>query len=125
MAAALWKIAGQTFDLSERGMIMGVLNITPDSFSDGGRFFDPRRAVQQGLRMAGDGAQIIDVGGESTRPGADAVCASEEITRVVPVIANLRASCDMLISIDTAKAAVARAAIDAGASIVNDVTGGR
>ena len=126
MAAVLWKIGGQTLDLSERAMIMGVLNVTPDSFSDGGKFFDPRRAVKQGRQMIGDGAQIIDVGGESTRPGADAVEANDELTRVIPVIANLHASNpEALISIDTAKARVAAAALDAGASIINDVTGGR
>jgi dihydropteroate synthase len=125
MAAILWKIAGQSFDLSERAMIMGVVNVTPDSFSDGGKFFDPRRAVNHARQMASDGAQIIDIGGESTRPGADAVAAKDELTRVLPVIANLRASSDTLISIDTAKASVARAALDAGASIINDVTGAR
>ncbi len=125
MAAVLWKIADQTLDLSMRGLIMGVLNVTPDSFSDGGKFFDPRRAVEHGLRMVADGAQIIDVGGESTRPGADAISATEELKRVAPVIANLRAASPVLISIDTAKAAVARVALDAGASIINDVTGGR
>ena len=125
MAAVLWKIAGQTFDLTDRAMIMGVLNVTPDSFSDGGKFFDPRRAVKHGRQMLADGADIIDVGGESTRPGADAVGATDELTRVAPVIANLRAGSDPLISIDTAKASVARAALDAGASIINDVTGGR
>ena len=104
---------------------MGVLNVTPDSFSDGGKFFDPARAVRHGRQMVGDGAQIIDVGGESTRPGAVAVAPTDEVTRVVPVIANLRASADALISVDTAKASVARAALDAGASIVNDITGAR
>ncbi len=106
-------------------MIMGVLNVTPDSFSDGGEFFTMEKAVAQGKRMAVDGAQIIDVGGESTRPGAEAVSAEEELARVVPVIEQLRASGPALISIDTSKAAVARAALAAGASIVNDVTGGR
>jgi dihydropteroate synthase len=125
MAAVLWKIAGQTFDLTERSMIMGVLNVTPDSFSDGGKFFDRTRAVRHGRQMISDGAQIIDVGGESTRPGADAVAANEELTRVAPVVANLRASGAGLISIDTTKASVARAALDAGATIINDVTGGR
>ena len=125
MGATLWKIAGRVVDLSRHGMIMGVLNVTPDSFSDGGKFFAAEKAVEHGLKMAVDGAHIIDVGGESTRPGAEAIVAEEELRRVIPVIEKLRAKIDIFISIDTSKAAVARAAIEAGASIVNDVTGGR
>lgn len=102
---------------------MGVLNVTPDSFSDGGRFLEPAAAVAQGLELAREGAAIIDVGGESTRPGAEPVGEAEELRRVVPVIEGLRAAgVDAQISIDTSKAAVARAAIDAGASLVNDVS---
>ncbi len=104
---------------------MGVLNITPDSFSDGGKFFSAGKAIEGGLRMAAQGADIIDVGGESTRPGAKPVAADEELRRVIPVIEKLRAQIDLPISIDTSKTEVARAAIQAGASIVNDVTGGR
>jgi dihydropteroate synthase len=125
MGATLWKIAGHVIDLSRHGMIMGVLNVTPDSFSDGGKFFAAEKAVEHGLKMTVDGAHIIDVGGESTRPGAEAIAAEEELRRVIPVIEKLRAKIDIFISIDTSKAAVARAAIEAGASIVNDVTGGR
>jgi dihydropteroate synthase len=125
MGATLWKIAGHVVDLSRHGMIMGVLNVTPDSFSDGGKFFAAEKAVEHGLKMTVDGAHIIDVGGESTRPGAEAIAAEEELRRVIPVIEKLRATIDIFISIDTSKAAVARAAIEAGASIVNDVTGGR
>ncbi len=125
MGATLWKIAGHVVDLSCHGMIMGVLNVTPDSFSDGGKFFAAEKAVEHGLKMTVDGAHIIDVGGESTRPGAEAIAAEEELRRVIPVIEKLRAKIDIFISIDTSKAAVARAAIEAGASIVNDVTGGR
>ncbi len=125
MGATLWKIAGRIVDLSRHGMIMGVLNVTPDSFSDGGEFFAAEKAVEHGLRMKVDGADIIDVGGESTRPGAEAIAAEEELRRVIPVIEKLRAKIDIFISIDTSKAAVARAAIQAGASIVNDVTGGQ
>jgi dihydropteroate synthase len=125
MGGTLWKIAGRTVDLSERAMIMGVLNVTPDSFSDGGEFFTTEKAVEQGRRMATEGAQIIDVGGESTRPGAEAVSAEEELARVLPVIEQLRESVPAFLSIDTSKATVARAALDAGASIINDVTGGR
>jgi dihydropteroate synthase len=120
-----WKIAGRTVDLSRRGMIMGVLNVTPDSFSDGGEFFSVEKAVEHGLKMAVDGAQIIDVGGESTRPGAEPVSVVEELRRVIPVIESLRGQIDIFISIDTSKSEVARAALEAGASIVNDVTGGR
>ena len=125
MGGTLWKIAGRTIDLSEQALIMGVLNVTPDSFSDGGEFFTIDKAVEQGVRMAAEGAQIIDVGGESTRPGAEAVSAEEELARVLPVIAKLRETVSALISIDTSKADVARAALEAGASIINDVTGGR
>jgi len=125
MGGRQWKIAGCVVDLSRHGLIMGVLNVTPDSFSDGGRFFSAEKAVERGLSVAQEGAQIIDVGGESTRPGAKSVAAEEELRRVVPVIKELRAKIDIPISIDTSKAQVARAAIEAGASIVNDVTGGQ
>ncbi len=105
-----------------RTLIMGVINVTPDSFSDGGRFLATRDAVDQGLRLVDDGADILDVGGESTRPGAAAVGVAEELARVLPVIRGLRERCDAPISIDTAKAAVAEAALEAGATMVNDVT---
>ena len=104
---------------------MGVLNVTPDSFSDGGKFFAAEKAIEHGLKMAADGADIVDVGGESTRPGAEAIAADEELRRVIPVIEKLRAKTDVPISIDTSKTEVALAAIHAGAAIVNDVTGGR
>ena len=145
-----WKIAGRVVDPSRRGMIMGVLNVTPDSFSDGGEFFSVEKAVEHGLRMAAEGAQIVDVGGESTRPGAEPVSIDEELRRVIPVIKKLRGKANFIgqhphlnplpegeadasapgegekfISIDTSKCEVAAAALDAGASIVNDVTGGR
>jgi len=103
---------------------MGVINVTPDSFSDGGRFFDPEVAVAEGIRMVRDGADFLDVGGESTRPGSEPVPASVEIDRVVPVIKRLAGEVDAPISVDSRKAEVARAALDAGASIVNDVTAG-
>ena len=125
MGGRQWKIADRVIDLSGRGLIMGVLNVTPDSFSDGGRFFSTEKAVARGLSMSQEGAQIIDVGGESTRPGAESVAAEEELRRVVPVIKELRAKIEIFVSIDTSKAHVARAAIEAGASIVNDVTGGK
>jgi dihydropteroate synthase len=103
---------------------MGALNVTPDSFSDGGRFLDPDAAVARGLEMAEQGADLVDVGGESTRPGADPVSAEEEISRVVPVIRRLAGETDLPISVDTRKGEVARAAVEAGADIVNDVSGG-
>ena len=125
MGSTLWKVGGQTLDLSAQTLIMGVLNVTPDSFSDGGEFFTTDKAVEQGKRMAAEGAQIIDVGGESTRPGSEGVSVDEELARVLPVITKLRESIPAFISIDTSKATVASAALDAGASIINDVTGGR
>jgi dihydropteroate synthase len=103
--------------------LMGIVNVTPDSFSDGGCFFDADRAIAHGLELAEQGASILDIGGESTRPGAEPVAADEELRRVIPVIEALRAAGGgVRISIDTSKAVVARAAIDAGAEIVNDVT---
>ncbi len=101
---------------------MGVLNVTPDSFSDGGRFFDPAAAVAQGERMAAEGADIIDIGGESTRPFSEPVAIEEEIRRVVPVIVALAARIRIPISVDTTKAAVARRALDAGAAMINDIS---
>jgi dihydropteroate synthase len=105
-----------------RPIIMGVLNVTPDSFSDGGRWLDPEAAVAHGLEMAAQGADVIDVGGESTRPGAEPVDQSEELRRVVPVVEALAPHAR--VSIDTRKAAVAEAALEAGATIVNDVSAG-
>ena len=106
-----------------RCVVMGVLNVTPDSFSDGGRWADLDAAVAHGLDMVADGADIVDVGGESTRPGADRVEAAEETRRVVPAIRELAAT-GLAVSVDTTRAAVAEAALDAGAAIVNDVSGG-
>jgi dihydropteroate synthase len=124
MVEAIWKIDGREVDLSHRGLIMGVLNVTPDSFSDGGEFFEPEKAIENGIGLAEEGAEIIDVGGESTRPGAEPVSAEEELRRVIPVITKLRTATRAMISIDTSKASVARAALEAGAVILNDVTGG-
>src|SRR6266481_4794152 len=125
MRGRLWKIGDRIFDLSRHGLIMGVLNVTPDSFSDGGDFYGTKNALEHGLRMAAEGAHIVDVGGESTRPGAEAVAPEEELRRVIPVIEQLRRKSEVIISIDTSKAEVARAAVRAGASIVNDISGGR
>jgi dihydropteroate synthase len=126
MSGILWRIANRAIDLSQHSFIMGVLNVTPDSFSDAGAFFTTDKAVEHGARMMAEGAQIIDVGGESTRPGAAPIAAEEELERVVPVIVKLREmNNEALISIDTTKAAIARRALEAGASIINDVSGGR
>ncbi|HEU0208120.1 MAG TPA: dihydropteroate synthase [Candidatus Udaeobacter sp.] len=125
MHERIWKIGERVFDVSRHGLILGVLNVTPDSFSDGGDFFTQETAIERGLVLAQEGAHIIDVGGESTRPGSEPVPVEEELLRVIPVIEKLRAKIDVPLSIDTCKAEVARAAIEAGASIVNDVTGGR
>ena len=120
----LWQTPDRIFDLSRRGLLMGVLNVTPDSFSDGGRWLDIDAAVAHGLAMAVDGAEIIDIGGESTRPGADPVGEEEEMRRVLPVIQGLMAELpSAVISIDTMKPAVARAAVSAGAAIINDIAG--
>ncbi len=124
-----FRCGGKFIDLSSRTYLMGVLNVTPDSFSDGGKYFNKDQAVVHALQMAADGADIIDVGGESTRPkgpygeGAEEIGADEEIRRVVPVIKELSSRSDVLISIDTYKAAVAEAALKAGAAIVNDISG--
>ena len=116
-----WK--NFSFDFSQRTYIMGILNVTPDSFSDGGKYFDKERAVEQALRMQDEGADIIDIGGESTRPGAEKISVKEEISRVVPVIEALANKVNIPISIDTYKSAVAGAAILSGASIINDISG--
>ncbi len=119
----IWKIRDREIDLSNRARVMGIINATPDSFSDGGSFLDPQAALAHGLQMVAEGAEILDVGGESTRPGAQSVEADEEIRRVLPIIQSLRRESQVLLSIDTSKASVARAALDAGADIINDVTG--
>jgi dihydropteroate synthase len=114
---------GRRLVLGPRTLVMGVLNITPDSFSDGGRHLDPGRAVEAALAMAEAGADIIDIGGESTRPGSTPVGADEEQRRVVPVIRQICRQHDVIVSVDTTKAAVAAAAVDAGAAIINDISG--
>lgn len=121
-----WHAGGRVLDCAERTLVMGVLNVTPDSFSDGGRFLDAEAAVAHGLQMVEDGADIVDIGGESTRPHADPVSPEEERARVVPVIQRLAAvHPGLAMSIDTRKPEVAQAALAAGACIVNDVSGGR
>lgn len=119
-----WLLAhGRELVLGPKAVVMGILNVTPDSFSDGGRFRSATRAIEQAAAMTTQGAAIIDVGGESTRPGSAAVSAAEEQDRVLPVIEALAAREDVLISVDTYRAETARAALDAGAHIVNDVWG--
>lgn len=116
------RLARRTLTLGERTLVMGVLNVTPDSFSDGGRFVTTRDAVRQALALQKAGADILDIGGESTRPGSRAISADEELRRVLPVIRALRGKLRIPISIDTRKAVVADAALAAGAEIVNDVS---
>jgi dihydropteroate synthase len=116
---------GRILPTSSRCLVMGVVNVTPDSFSDGGRHLDPIAAVRHGLALAAEGADLLDVGGESTRPGASYVDAKVELGRVLPVIEGLSSATAVPISIDTRKAKVARAALDAGAAMVNDVSAGR
>src|SRR5256885_11081152 len=125
MGERIWKIGDKSVDLSKSGMIMGVLNVTPDSFSDGGEFFATDRAIAGGIKMAMEGGDIIDVGGESTRPGAEPVSVKEELERVISVIEKLHPKIGIPISIGASKSDVASAALDAGASIINDVTAGR
>lgn len=121
-----WRCLDRTLDLSRRGEIMGIVNVTPDSFSDGGLFATVDAAVEQAKRLIAEGAALIDIGGESTRPGAAEVDEAEELRRVLPVISRLAAECpDTILSIDTCKAGVAAAAVAAGAKVINDVRGFR
>jgi dihydropteroate synthase len=125
VSGPVWRVGERVFDCSERTFVMGILNVTPDSFSDGGRFLDRATAVAHATRMVDDGADILDVGGESTRPGSTPVSADEELERVHPLIERLAELHPAVpISIDTRKADVAAEALDAGATIVNDVSGG-
>jgi dihydropteroate synthase len=118
-----WRLRTRTLGLSPRPLLMGIINVTPDSFSDAGQFLDPQAAVEHGLRLAAEGADILDVGGESTRPYSQPVETDEELRRVLPVIRSLGEQTRLPISIDTSKSAVAREALAAGAEIINDVTG--
>ena len=119
-AERVWRCCDRPIALGGP-LVMGIVNVTPDSFSDGGLFSDPVRAVEHGLRLVDEGADLLDVGGESTRPGADDVSEAEELRRVIPVVRGLCGGCGVPVSIDTRRAAVAREAIAAGARIVNDV----
>ncbi len=121
--ATSWRLRTRTLALPRRPLLMGIVNVTPDSFSDGGRFFQPDDAVHRAVELVAAGADILDIGGESTRPYSQPVEQQEELARVVNVVARLARETDVPISIDTSKAAVARACIDVGAEIINDVTG--
>lgn len=117
-----WKVAGKSFDLSLRPLVMGILNVTPDSFSDGGEHMDVLAAVDHALKMEDQGADIIDIGGESTRPGSIPVSFEEEKKRILPVLEKLSGRVKALISVDTTKSLVASAALDVGAHIINDIS---
>jgi dihydropteroate synthase len=119
-----WNLGRRTLAPGERTLVMGVVNVTPDSFSDGGQFLDPQSAVTHGVRLLDEGADILDIGGESTRPGATPLSAGEELQRILPVITGLRRErSDIILSVDTYKAEVALRAVETGADIVNDVSG--
>lgn len=117
------NVKGEKLFIGKETILMGILNVTPDSFSDGGEFFDRERAIERGIEMEREGAHIIDVGGESSRPGAESISEDEERRRVIPVIKDLRKRVKCLISVDTYKASIAEEAIDNGADIVNDISG--
>src|SRR5439155_12320094 len=122
--AKTWRLRTRTLEFARRPLVMGIVNVTPDSFSDGGQFLNHQAAVAHALRLLDDGADILDIGGESTRPYSTPVIAEEELRRVMPVLKAIHQQRpDALLSIDTSKATVAEAAINAGAEIVNDVTG--
>ncbi len=119
----VWQIGANSYSLAQRSLVMGILNITPDSFSDGGLWLEPEEALRHAQRMVEEGANLIDVGGESTRPGSDAVLEEEEKRRVLPVVERLASDLDVPVSIDTRKPVVAAAALERGARVVNDISG--
>lgn len=125
MTLLRWQLRDRIIEIGHRPLVMGIVNVTPDSFSDGGRFFKANAAIEHGLRLIEDGADLLDIGGESTRPGAAPVPLEEELRRVVPVVAALAARSSVPISVDTMKAEVARHCLAAGAAIINDVAGFR
>lgn len=122
-AANVWQLRSRTLEFGTLPALMAIVNVTPDSFSDGGKFYTPQAAVDQALRLEDEGAAILDIGGESTRPYSEPVAADDELRRVVPVLELLQGRVKVPISIDTSKASVAQAAVDLGAEIINDVTG--
>src|SRR5688572_29494358 len=121
--ATSWRLRSRTLEFGKRPLVMGIVNVTPDSFSDGGRFFETERAIDRALELAQNGADLLDIGGESTRPYSAPVTEHEEIARVLPVVRAVCKDVSVPVSIDTSKAAVAEACIAAGAEIINDVTG--
>ncbi len=125
MRAHAWKLKNRTLEWQERPLVMGVLNVTPDSFSDGGRYLDPEQALDRALEMEAEGADILDLGGESTRPGATPISEEVELARVLPIERRLRGRLKIPLSIDTWKASVAVAAMNEGAEIINDISAGR
>ena len=118
-----WLVRRDVLDVARGGVLMGIVNVTPDSFSDGGRFYATERAVSHAKELVRQGALILDIGGESTRPGAAEVSAEEELDRVLPVVRELRSCTDAVISVDTRHAAVAAAVLEAGADVINDISG--
>ena len=120
-----WQLKTRLLHWQERPLLMGVLNVTPDSFSDGGRYLDPEAALDRALELEAEGADLLDLGGESTRPGAELISAEAELARILPVLKRLRDKLKIPLSIDTWKAAVAAAALEEGAEIINDVSAGR
>src|ERR1700722_17029702 len=115
-----WRLRGRVLNLGRPALVMGIVNVPPDSFSDGGQYFDPDAAVEHGLRLVDESADLLDVGGESSRPGASSVPLEVELDRVIPVVRELVARSRVPISVDTYKATVARAALEAGACVIND-----
>jgi dihydropteroate synthase len=125
MTPLRWHLRDRVIEFAYRPLVMGIINTTPDSFSDGGEFLESSSAIERGLRLAQEGADVLDIGGESTRPGATPVPVEEELRRVVPVVESLARQTSLPISVDTMKAEVARQCLEAGAAIVNDVAGFR
>src|ERR1700678_2944605 len=120
MPAHAWKLRNRTLEWQDRPLLMGVLNVTPDSFSDGGQYLDPEAALDRALELEAEGADILDLGGESTRPGATLLSAEVELSRILPVLKHLQGRLKIPLSIDTWKSPVAAAALEEGAEIVND-----
>ena len=125
MRAHAWQLKTRTLHWQERPLVMGILNVTPDSFSDGGQYLDPEAALDRALEMEAEGADVIDLGGESTRPGATLISAEVELARILPVVQRLRGRLKIPLSVDTWKASVAIAALEEGAEIINDISAGR
>jgi dihydropteroate synthase len=125
MSALAWQLPNRTLHIGPRPLVMGIVNVTPDSFSDGGKWLDASAAIAHAMKLIGRGADILDIGGESTRPGAEPVSPEEELRRVVPVVAEVVKRTAIPVSIDTMKPQVARACLEAGAAIINDVSGFR